>query len=47
MVKTRVATCRVTVMAGLMVTEVTRITGMTRMMFITGFTERFWLTGMV
>ena len=36
MVKTRVATCRVTgmtVMAGLMVTEVTRISEMTRMTY--------------
>ena len=36
MVKTRVATCRVTVitvMAGLMVTGVTRISGMTRMTY--------------
>ena len=36
MVKTRIATCRVTgmtVMAGLMVTGVTRISGMTRMTY--------------
>ena len=40
-VKTRVATCRVTgmtVMAGMMVTGVTSLSGMTRVTFITGFT---------
>ena len=49
-VKNRVATFRVTgmtVMAGMMVTGVTRISGMTRMTFITGFTGKIWLTGIV
>ena len=49
-VKIRVATFRVTgmtVMAGMMVTGVTSLSGMTRVTFITGFTGKIWLTGMV